>query len=213
MPTRGKRVLLNVGSTGTRKGTRNLLEALAHGKKYGLIPADVELWIVGSQKPSSKQEARDIVFRAMQPDIRDSVRLVGIIEPEAIESYYDEADIYVHASYFDCMPIAILSAMARGMPIVATDVDGCREAIIDGETGMLAPPRSPRQLAEAIGKLLANDALREKVGCGARNRFVELFSVEASFDLVRQVLDEEPLREPSHEHAANCSQTSLREVN
>ncbi len=190
-PTKGKRVLLNVGSAGTRKGTRNLLEAFAYGKKNGIIPDDVELRILGLQKPSSKQETRDIVFRAYQADLRDYVRLIGILKPEAIESYYDEADIYVHSSYFDCMPIAILTAMARGLPIVATDVDGCGEAIIDGETGILAPPRSPRQLAIAIGKLLHDDVLREKVAHGAREIFVRKFSVEATFDPVRQVIDPE----------------------
>jgi glycosyltransferase involved in cell wall biosynthesis len=182
LPGKDKRVILNVGSVGARKGTRVLLEAFALGRQQGIIPDDVELCIVGCPLPSANQEARDIVMRAHKADLQGSVRIVGHLYPDAISSYYDEADIYVHASFFDCMPIALLTAMVRGLPIAATNVDGCGEAIIDEVSGLLVPPRSPQLLANAMARLLKDKPMAEQVARGARDRFVRTFSVEATFE-------------------------------
>jgi len=186
---REKRVILNVGTVGSRKGTRVLLEAFALGRQQGIIPGDVELCIIGCHLPSGNQEARDIFFRANKPDLQGSVRLVGLLYPDAISSYYDEADVYVHASFFDCMPIALLTAMARGLPIVATDVDGCGEAIINEVSGLLVPPRNPQLLANAMAKLLNNTELSKRLSEGARSRFVTVFSTESTFEPVKKILD------------------------
>jgi glycosyltransferase involved in cell wall biosynthesis len=181
------KVILNVGNVGSRKGTRTLLEAFAIGRKNGTIPLDVELRIVGCPKPSGSQEARDVVFRAAQPDLRNSVRIFESLKPEVLPSLYDEADFYVHASFFDCMPIAILTAMARGMPIVATDVDGCGEAIVNESSGLLVPTRDPERLAQAMGRMIADKDLRERLGRGAREMFERKLAVESTLDQVVEV--------------------------
>ena len=182
------KMILNVGSIGSRKGTRVLLEAFAFCRKHRLIQNDVTLYIVGTPNPSGNQEARDLLLRTLRKDLVGSVRLVGNISPKAVQSYYNEADIYVHASFFDCMPIGILSAMARGMPIVATDVDGCGEAIINEETGLLVPPRCPEQLAQAIARLVNNEKEVFELGRNAKKRFSEVFSAEATFPKIFQIL-------------------------
>ena len=186
---REKRVILNVGTVGSRKGTRVLLEAFALGRRQGIIPGDVELCIVGCYLPSVNQEARDIFVRANKPDLQGFVRLVGVLYPDAISSYYDEADVYVHASFFDCMPIALLTAMARGLPVVATDADGCGEAIINEVSGLLVPPRNPQLLANAMAKLLNDTELSKLLSQGARSRFVNVFSTESTFEPVKNILD------------------------
>lgn len=183
-----RRVILNVGMFGSRKGTRVLLEAFSYGRMNGIIPKDVELCIIGSPKISSSQEARDIFLRICRPDLYGSVRIVGHLQPGELEYYYDEAEVYAHASFFDCMPIAILTAMARGLPIVATNVDGCGEAIIDQVTGILVPPRSPEMLANAIGSLLNDKVLASTLASGASAHFRNVFSTEATFDGIREVI-------------------------
>ncbi len=180
---RERRVILNVGSVGARKGTRALIEAFSIGRTEGLIPDDVELCIIGCPEPTSGHgEARDLVKRVLQPDVRGFVRLVGNLQPGAIPSYYEEADVYVHASIFDCMPIALLTAMAYGLPIVATDVDGCKEAIVDQSSGLLVKPRRPRQMAVALGHLLNDPDKACHLGDAARRRFEEHFSIEATLE-------------------------------
>jgi glycosyltransferase involved in cell wall biosynthesis len=178
---RGRRMILNVGMVGGRKGTRTLIEAFALGRAEGLIPPEVELCIIACGRPSVSAEARDIIRRVLQPDLRGHVRLVHSVLPDALDAYYDAADVYAHASLFDCMPIAILTAMARGLPIVSTDADGCKEAIVHESCGLVVQPTQPRQMAEALGTLFAQPDKARAFGAAARARFVECFSVEATF--------------------------------
>jgi glycosyltransferase involved in cell wall biosynthesis len=180
--------VLSVGTSGPRKGTRVLIEAFAHGRSRGLIGDDVELVIVGCLPPSMNVQTRDLLVRVHQPDLHGRVRLVGTVDRTALEAYYAEASIYVQASTMECLPLALLTAMAHGLPIVTTDVDGCKEAILDGVCGLTVPPRDIPQLAKAIGHMLANPAQAQIWGHAAQARFVSMFSLEATADpLIRTV--------------------------
>jgi len=65
-----------------------------------------------------------------------------------------------------------------GLPVVATDVAGCREAVVAGETGFLVPPRNVDELVGAIQKLVEDPALRRRMGQAGRARVVQHFAVE-----------------------------------
>ena len=67
--------------------------------------------------------------------------------------------IYAYASLMEGVPLALLTAMSRGLPIVTTDVDGCKEAIVDEVCGLLVPPRQESAMADAMARLLADDAI------------------------------------------------------
>ena len=83
--------------------------------------------------------------------------------------------------------------MSVGLPVVATTVSGIPEAVVDGETGLLAQPRDPRALADALSRVLADDALAERLALGARRMIEERFSLrENAQHLVRL------LRRPAH---------------
>jgi glycosyltransferase involved in cell wall biosynthesis len=86
------------------------------------------------------------------------------------------------------MPIGILSAMARSMPIVATDVDGCGEAIINEKTGLLVSPRCPEQLAFAIARLVNNEQEAFELGRNAKKRFSEIFCTAVTFPEIKKEL-------------------------
>jgi glycosyltransferase involved in cell wall biosynthesis len=188
--SKDKRTILNVGMVGARKGSRALLEAFAIGRTEGLIPDDVELCIIGCSDPATNPEMQDLMNRSLEPDICGKVRLIGNLLPAEIPAYYQAADVYVHASIFDCMPIALLTAMSYGLPIVTTDVDGCKEAILNAESGLLVKPRSPRQMAEAIGALFNDGDLALRLGLNARERFSNVFAVEATFDSLLEKISE-----------------------
>lgn len=87
-------------------------------------------------------------------------------------------DIQVLASYEEGFSNVILEGMAAGKPIVATDVGGNGEAIVDGETGILVKPRDPAGLAEAIVRLLGDADLRQRMGKAGRARVQQFFSCE-----------------------------------
>lgn len=179
-----RRVILSIGTAGGRKGTRHLVEAFAIGRKQGFIPDDVELCIVGCRAPSHHPQTRDLVRRVHRPDLFGFVRLVPIVEPSVLESYFDEADLYVQSSLMEGVPIALLTAMSRGLPIVTTDVDGCKEAIVDGISGLLVPPRQEHAMAEAMARLLSDKDAAKRMGEAARQRFIDKFSLEATVEPV-----------------------------
>ncbi len=74
------------------------------------------------------------------------------------------------------LPTALLEAAACERPIVTTDVPGCREVVLDGETGLLVPPNDPAALAAAVERLLDDPGLRRKLAKNARLRVEENFS-------------------------------------
>jgi glycosyltransferase involved in cell wall biosynthesis len=76
------------------------------------------------------------------------------------------------------VPRSLLEAAACGRPIVTTDVPGCRDAVHDGDNGLLVPPQQVAPLAEALGKLILDGDLRRSMGARGRARTVAEFSVE-----------------------------------
>jgi glycosyltransferase involved in cell wall biosynthesis len=89
-------------------------------------------------------------------------------------------DVFVLPSfYMEGMPRALLEAAASGLPIITTDIRGCRDVIEDGVSGILIPPRDPEALATAILGLLRDPVRRSRLGHQARARAVSDFDVSA----------------------------------
>jgi glycosyltransferase involved in cell wall biosynthesis len=91
------------------------------------------------------------------------------------------ASLFVLSSVTEGISLALLEAMACGLPVVATAVGGNSEVVVDGETGLLVPPRSPAELAAAMLKLYRQPELARQMGANGRKR------VEAHFDSRRMV--------------------------
>ena len=92
---------------------------------------------------------------------------------------YRNLDVFLLTSLWEGQPCVFAEAMASGLPIVATEADGAREAIEDGVTGFVCPLRDIRELAEAVLRLVADTGLRRTMGERARSRVRE-FDIEAS---------------------------------
>lgn len=108
-------------------------------------------------------------------------------------------DISVFSSINEGFSNAVLESMAAGKPVIATDSGGTSEAVIDGVTGILVPPRNPETLANAMLKLLEGKNLAEAMGKAARKRVAELFSLDKMIgeilNLYNDVLKEKTYRE------------------
>jgi glycosyltransferase involved in cell wall biosynthesis len=89
------------------------------------------------------------------------------------------ADVYVLPSAWEAFPIGIVEALACGVPQVATDVEGTGEALADGETGVLVPPRDPDALADALAALLADVPRRKRYEIASLQRHKRLFGATA----------------------------------
>lgn len=93
-------------------------------------------------------------------------------------SIYQKADIVCLPSYHEGLAKTLIEGAACGCALVATDIPGCREVVQDGVNGLLVPPRDSQALAEALEKLLKDDALRTQMGQASRRLAEERFSVE-----------------------------------
>lgn len=95
-------------------------------------------------------------------------------------------DIVVLPSYREGLPKGLIEAAAAGLPLVTTDVPGCREVVTDGTDGLLVPPRDAPSLARAISRLAADPALANRLGAAARLKAIERFD---ELGVIRSTLD------------------------
>ena len=86
----------------------------------------------------------------------DAIRFVGKVEPDAMPSLYQEADLFVNASVVDNQPVSIIEALSAGLPVVSTPTGDIRFMVRDGETGLLVPPDRPDALADALCAMWRN---------------------------------------------------------
>jgi len=86
-----------------------------------------------------------------------------------------ESDIAVLPSHHEGLPRFLVEAASSGLPLVATDVVGCRTVVVDGVNGLLVPPRNPTLLADALSKLICDPELRSTYGAAGRQMALDLF--------------------------------------
>lgn len=89
------------------------------------------------------------------------------------------SDSFVLPSLWEGLSMALMEAMASGLPVIATNVSGSRQAVIDGVTGLLVPPGDSDALAQAIEQLLADTAAAKRMGQAGRTRIEESYSAQA----------------------------------
>lgn len=106
------------------------------------------------------------------------VRFLGRMEPQDMPRLMRGFTVYVHPSEFEACPMAVLEASASGVPVVATDVGGTREIVVDGETGFLIRPRAPRELGDSVVRLLNHPAAARAMGEAGAGRMNARFSLE-----------------------------------
>lgn len=109
-------------------------------------------------------------------------------------------DVMVLPTHREGYPVSVMEAAAMGLPCITTDIRGCREAVVDGATGIIVPPRDPAALAAAMEKLLAEPELRAQMGHNALQRAREHFDrrivVERTLEIYRQELERVGIRSP-----------------
>jgi glycosyltransferase involved in cell wall biosynthesis len=163
--------LLFVGGDFARKGGDTLLAAMRQG-----LAASCDL---------------DIVTRAPV----DTTGLPGVrvhhgLDPNApaLMALYRSADIFVFPTLADVLPLAIMEAMASGLPVITTDVGAIREQIEDGVTGSLIPPNDVDALCRATLRLVENDDLRHSMGAAARRAGERLFNGARNYPRILELM-------------------------
>jgi glycosyltransferase involved in cell wall biosynthesis len=153
-----------------RKGHHVLFQALS-----SLPPVDAGVRCVVVGDGPGKGE---LLRHAASLGLESKVSFVG--EQHNVPVWLDAMDIFVLPSLLEGSPIAIIEAMARALPIVATRTGGITEMIRDGTDGMLAEPGSWESLAQAMERLIRDAGLRSRLGSAARTRFESGFEIGAA---------------------------------
>jgi glycosyltransferase involved in cell wall biosynthesis len=169
--------ILFVGGQFERKGGPELLEAARS------LGDNVEIDIVtGTETPTVPSSVRVRVHRGLKPQCAELVAL------------YRAADVFVLPSRGDCMPQAVIEAIACGLPVVATRVGAIPEMVTDGVNGYLVPAREPQALAGALDALVSDPNRRHQMGRNSRELAQREFDADQNnrriFGLLKRVADE-----------------------
>jgi glycosyltransferase involved in cell wall biosynthesis len=177
-----------VGSVDERKGHRFFLDACA--RLHEQFPA-ARFVIVGhadSNGPAAQVEfLRQLKARAESLALNRCLSFVPTRQD--VPQVMAALDILVQPSLTEAGPRAPLEAMAMERPVVGTRVEGTAEEVVDGRTGILVNSRDSRALAEAIGTLLGDPALRKQMGREGRARVEQYYSLDMTADLIEGVYE------------------------
>lgn len=123
-------------------------------------------------------ESHDPVPTLVLDRLRSDPRVIFVGPVKDVAPYYGAMDLLALPTHREGFPNTPLEAAAMQLPVVATRVDGCTEAVADGETGLLVPPGKGILLAEAIESLLMDPEKRKKMGKRGRERVIRKFRPE-----------------------------------
>ena len=157
-----------VGRLHPQKGHQYLVEAakdivLKYPNTRFLIIGDGKLRNELEKKVKAEHLEDNILFLGFRDDVAELLRAV---------------DIFTLPSLYEGLPNVALEAMACGKPVVATPADGSKEAVIDGETGLLVPMKDSRRLCEALSYFIENPEIAREFGRRGRKRVEKEFSLE-----------------------------------
>ena len=153
------RRLLFVGQWIPRKGYTYLVEAF---ERLARDHADLELHCVGTLADS------DTVRASFSPAARDRLQVVPQVPHAQLVEHYRAADVFVFPSLIDGFGLALLEAMATGLPIVTTRAGWAQDALAEGRSALFVPKRDPAAVAAAVERLLDDAALRSALGRAAQ---------------------------------------------
>lgn len=144
--------------------------------------------IVGEASEGEDAYAESIKALCTSLTLDDVVTFAGYRSdiPEVMAAF----DVFAFPSHAESFGVALIEAMAMERPVVATRRDGILDIIVDGETGFLVTPKSAAELCDALRRLIADPALRRRMGKAGRARVEKLFSQEAQTQKMERIYQE-----------------------
>ncbi|MGH1490447.1 MAG: glycosyltransferase family 4 protein [Acidimicrobiales bacterium] len=178
----GKPLILAIGSLTAQKGHENLIKALGMLKRSGVD--NFETVIVGKGIPGKNSLQGPLEQLIKSEGLDDHVSMVGHVSQDELIRLLHTASVSVLAcrqdaatNAVDGIPATLMEGMAVGVPTISTTVSGVPELIEDGVSGLLADPEDPATMADAIGRVINDQALQEKLSAGGYQRVLERFDI------------------------------------
>jgi colanic acid/amylovoran biosynthesis glycosyltransferase len=178
---RDRKRLLYTGRLSAAKGLPILFEAL---QKVVPHHADLILTLVGDGPDR-------IALEALAADLKLSpyLNFVGYQSQDAVCQYLHNSDIFVLPSFSEGLPVALMEALAAGVPVVTTTVAGISELVEDGVNGYLVPPGAVEPLAKRLIQLLEDADLRQRMGQAGRIKVEQEFNLAQEVPWLKQVME------------------------
>ncbi len=161
-----------VGCVGRLVREKGFMELFAAAEILTARRPRIKFVVIGPREPDQRD--------AMDAGYMDDLQRRGVVRfvnwSDDMKSWYAAMDIFVLPSYREGIPGACMEAAAMMRPVVASDIRGCREVVLDGDTGLLVPPRNVPRLVAAIERLYADRKLGAQMGERARQHIVQNFN-------------------------------------
>lgn len=158
-----------------------VLTRMVPGKDFGAViraaqvlhaRADVPPFILALAGDGTERARWETLVEDLE--LRDIVEFVGTVHGPEVVSFLQGLDVLVHPTDGESLSMAIIEGFAVGLPVIASDVSGVRDAVCHGRDGLLVEPRDPYALASAIGRLLTSEDLRTQLGSAARRTATQM---------------------------------------
>jgi glycosyltransferase involved in cell wall biosynthesis len=182
--------ILAIGALEDYKGHRYLVEACSRLRAKN---TEFRCQIVGEGPQRGQIEQLIKLLR-----LEESVALLGRRTSRDVKRLLSEVDVVAHPSVItnrgktEGIPVAIMEAMASGVPVVATDVSGVTELVIDHVTGLVVPPESPEQLCEALEKLAASPGRARRLARAGQAKVAREFHLDSTVSQLMELFERGP---------------------
>ncbi|NJN52627.1 MAG: glycosyltransferase [Gammaproteobacteria bacterium] len=159
--------MLTVGTLCNIKGQLTQLAALATLPSAQLESLQL-LWVGSAAEPGGRRTLRALA--GLPSNLKS--RVTHLPETADVARYYAAADVYLCSSFEDTYPRSLMEALACGLPIVSTTVDGCPE-LLGPDTAAVFEAGNAIQLSSILGRLISDDSERSRLASRSRARFAE----------------------------------------
>lgn len=164
--------IVSCGRLNVCKGHDDLIRTVAILKQRGIT---AELRIAGTTDNEASKYRKELRDLARVHGVASQVHLLGSISEDEVRKNLSEAHVFALASLAEPLGVAIMEAMAMGVPVVVTRAGGVSELVRDGQDGILIDVRAPAQIADAIQRLLNDPDEAKSFGTAGRQRIKRAF--------------------------------------
>lgn len=177
--------LVSCGRLNVCKGHDDLIRAVAILKQRGI---DAELRICGTTDNEASRYKKELRDLARVHGVASQVHLLGSVSEDEVRRNLSEAHVFALASLAEPLGVAIMEAMAMGVPVVVTRGGGVTELVRDGDDGLLVDVRAPDQIADAIQRLLNDPDKARAIGRAGRASIKRAFHHRVSAETLAETL-------------------------
>jgi colanic acid/amylovoran biosynthesis glycosyltransferase len=169
--------IFSCGRLNVCKGHGDLARAVCILRARGI---DARLEIAGEDELGGTGFHRTLAGQIADAKLADAVTLLGAVSEERVRQGLERAHVFSLASLAEPLGVAIMEAMALGVPVVVTSAGGVPELVRDGDDGLLVPPAEPESLAAALERVARDAALARRLARSGRERVVAEFDSSRS---------------------------------